>query len=59
MKRLLIQGTDEGSFFNEAAMTALRVFADLAMAFGHGLKKLPPPTGIPGARAFCLGGRPR
>lgn len=42
MKKWLIQGTDEGSVWNEAAMTALRVFAGLSMAFAHGLGKLPP-----------------
>lgn len=46
MKRLLIQGTDEGSALSELAMTALRVFTGLSMAFAHGLKKLPPPQGL-------------
>lgn len=46
MKKLLIQGTDEGSVLSEAAMAGLRVFAGLAMAFGHGLNKLPPSAGL-------------
>lgn len=43
MKRLLFGISPERVFSHELSLTALRVFAGLAMAFGHGWGKLPPP----------------
>lgn len=42
IKRFLVSITPESSLFREVSITALRVFAGLAMAFSHGLGKLPP-----------------
>lgn len=46
IKRFLVSMTPESSLFREVSMTALRVFAGLAMAFGHGINKLPPSEGF-------------
>lgn len=43
MKKLLFGTSSEQSTKNEFAMTFLRVFAGLTMAFSHGLGKVPPP----------------
>ncbi len=43
MKKFLFGTTSEHSTKNEFAMTFLRVFAGLTMAFSHGLGKVPPP----------------
>ncbi|MES2965619.1 MAG: DoxX family protein [Bdellovibrionota bacterium] len=42
IKRFLVSITPETSLFREVSVTALRVFAGLAMAFAHGLGKVPP-----------------
>lgn len=42
MKKYLCKVTLESDLFSELTMTGLRVFAGLAMAFGHGLGKVPP-----------------
>lgn len=42
MKALLFKVTPEGGIFGELSITALRVFAGLSMAFGHGPGKIPP-----------------
>jgi putative oxidoreductase len=42
MKSLFIKVTDDSSFWNTLSLTALRVFTGFAMAFGHGLGKVPP-----------------
>lgn len=42
LKRLLFSTTAEPTQASEVGMTVLRVFAGLAMAFSHGLGKLPP-----------------
>lgn len=43
VKALMVKMTPENSFLNEVAITVLRVFVGLTLAFGHGIKKLPPP----------------
>jgi putative oxidoreductase len=45
MKKLLFSG-HENSFTSDIALALLRVFAGLALAFGHGLSKLPPSEGF-------------
>jgi putative oxidoreductase len=53
MKALFFKVTPEGGIFGELSVTALRVFAGLSMAFGHGLGKLPPSENlISGAEAM-------
>lgn len=42
IKRNLCKVTLESGLFSELTMTALRVFAGLSMAFGHGMGKVPP-----------------
>ena len=42
LKKILFATSPESSFANEVSITLLRVFAGLAMAFGHGLGKIPP-----------------
>jgi putative oxidoreductase len=42
MKSLFFKVTREGGLVGETSLTLLRVFAGLAIAFGHGLGKLPP-----------------
>ena len=46
MKRLLFGSGVWPAGFGEIALTALRVFAGLALAFGHGMGKLPPSDGF-------------
>ena len=46
MKALFFKVTKESGFLSELSMTLLRVFAGLAMAFGHGIGKLPPSEGL-------------
>lgn len=46
MKRLFCSTTFENKFAAELTMTLLRVFVGLALAFGHGLGKLPPGDGF-------------
>lgn len=46
MKRILFSITPESGPLAELSVTALRVFAGLAMAFGHGIGKLPPSQGL-------------
>lgn len=43
MRAFLFGGTREAGLPAEISMTALRVFAGLAMAFAHGWMKVPPP----------------
>lgn len=42
LNKLFFSVTRESSLTNELSLTALRVFAGLAMAFGHGSGKVPP-----------------
>lgn len=42
MKSLFFKVTRENNFWNELSITAVRVFIGLAMAFAHGLGKIPP-----------------
>ncbi|HRO68369.1 MAG TPA: hypothetical protein PL182_12440, partial [Pseudobdellovibrionaceae bacterium] len=48
LKAFLFTVTREGNLPTEISMTALRVFAGLAMALGHGMGKLPPSDGLIG-----------
>lgn len=45
MKKLLFSGIDT-TITSDLMLTALRVFSGLAMAFGHGIKKIPPSEGF-------------
>ena len=51
MKKYFFVVTAEKNLSAELSIMALRVFAGLVMAFGHGLGKLPPPDGLVGAVA--------
>lgn len=42
LKKLMVGGNTPAVVWDDAALSILRVFAGLAMAFGHGLKKVPP-----------------
>lgn len=42
MKKYFCKVTLESDFFSELTMTALRAYAGLALAFGHGMGKIPP-----------------
>jgi putative oxidoreductase len=46
MKKWIFGGTGGASAGVDFGLMALRVFAGLAMAFGHGIKKLPPSDGF-------------
>ncbi len=42
MKSLFFKVTRENNFWNELSITAFRIFIGLAMAFAHGIGKIPP-----------------
>jgi putative oxidoreductase len=46
MRKFVFGGAGGASAAVDFGLMALRVFAGLAMAFGHGIKKLPPPDGF-------------
>ncbi len=48
LKNWIFAGTTPASLWQDLSLTALRVFLGLAMAFGHGLGKLPPSEGFIG-----------
>ena len=45
MKKLLFSGT-ENSITTDLSLSLFRLFAGLSMAFGHGIKKVPPSEGF-------------
>jgi putative oxidoreductase len=49
LKEFLFGGTTGSSTLGNLGEAALRVFAGLAMAFGHGFNKVPPQEGFIGA----------
>ncbi len=46
MKKWIFGGSGGASFAADLGLCALRVLAGLGLAFGHGIKKLPPPDGF-------------
>lgn len=46
MRRLLVGGESNLSLSANAGLTLLRVFAGIALAFGHGIGKIPPGEGL-------------
>lgn len=57
LKKILFGGESEDSFAGNVALTLLRVFTGLAMAFAHGLGKVPPSekfVGLVGKIGFPL-----
>lgn len=46
MKHLLFGGAVSGPLLSQLGLAVVRVVAGLSMAFGHGLGKLPPPSGF-------------
>jgi putative oxidoreductase len=46
MKNWIFGGAGGATASVDLGLMALRVFTGLAMAFGHGIKKLPPPEGF-------------
>lgn len=49
MKNFIFGGDSDNSVATSAGLAFLRIFAGLSMAFGHGIKKLPPAEGFVGA----------
>jgi len=48
VKTWLFAGVTPATVWQDLSLTALRIFLGLAMAFGHGLGKLPPAEGFVG-----------
>ncbi len=46
LKTILFDGERRLSFTANLGTTVLRVFAGLALMFGHGIDKIPPPAGL-------------
>jgi putative oxidoreductase len=46
LNRILFGGESGFSFTANAGMALLRIFAGIAMAFGHGINKIPPGEGL-------------
>jgi len=49
IKSWMFGGRTPATLWEDLSLTALRVFLGLAMAFGHGLNKLPPSEGFIGS----------